>query len=113
MMPEQVSGTGHEGNPDGRTQKVVESKSLPAHTQHARQRAGENAQAEDEAGKENAGCAVADEHLLTAFQRGRRNPQDALIAIEQRTPAIVADGVSEIAAERGGAGGRSEEHTSE
>jgi len=31
-----------------------------------------------------------------------RNPKEALIAIKQRTPAIVADGVSQIAAERGG-----------
>src|SRR5208282_3109885 len=77
MMPEQVSGAGDDGDPGGRAEEVEERKSLPSHAQHARQRAGENAQAEDEAGKKNGGRAVADEHLLAAFQRGRRNPQEA------------------------------------
>src|ERR1017187_5651583 len=33
------------------------------------------------------------------------NPKDAFLAIEQRTSAVVAKGVTEIAAERGGTGG--------
>ena len=104
-MPEQVSDARHHRDPDGRAQKVEESESLPAHAQYAGQRSGKSAQAEDEAGKENGDCAAAGEHLLAAFQRRRRNPKDTLIAIKERTPAIVADGLSQITAKRGGASG--------
>ncbi len=102
MLAEQIPGAGDAGDPDGRTQEVEESKGSPAHAQHSGQRSGENAQAEHEAGKENSGGAVAGEHILSAFQRCRRNPEDTLIAIEQRTPAIMAEGVADIVAERGG-----------
>src|ERR1700687_2691197 len=105
MLTEQKSGAGDEGDPDSCTQEVEENKSSPAHAQHAGQRSGENSHAEDEAGKENGGCAVTGEHFLTAFQRGRRNPKNALIAIEQWTPAVVAEDVAQVVAERGGAGG--------
>ncbi len=105
MLAEQISGAGDAGDPEGRAEEVEESKRSPAHAQYSGQRSGENAQAEDKAGKENCSCAVAGEHILTAFQRGWRNPEDTLIAIEQWTPAIVADGVADIVAERGGAGG--------
>src|SRR3981189_920305 len=104
MLPEQISGAGDAGDPDGRAQEVEQSKSSPAHAQHAGQRSGENAKAEDETGKENGGCAVAGEHVLAAFQRGRRNTKDALIAIEQRTPPIVTYGIADVVAERGGTG---------
>src|SRR5258708_25692581 len=100
-----MSRAGDAGDPDGRAQEVEESKCSPAHAQHASQRSGENAEAEDEAGEENCGCAVAGEHVLAAFQRGRRNPKEALIAIEQRTPAIVTYGIAKVVAERGGTGG--------
>src|SRR5258708_34164212 len=104
-----MSRAGDAGDPDGRAQEVEESKCSPAHAQHASQRSGENAEAEDEAGKENGGCAVAGEHVLAAFQRGRRNPKEALIAIEQRTPAVVDNGIANVVAERGGTGGDHEE----
>ena len=105
MMTEQISGTGHEADPNRRTQKVEKRKCSPAHAQHSGQRPGESPHAEDEAGKENGGCPVAGKHFLAALQRGWRNPKNALIAIEQRTSAIVAESVTEITAERGGNGG--------
>src|SRR6266403_5187961 len=102
MLPEQISGAGDAGDPESRTEEVKESKCSPAHAQDAGQRTGKNAQAEDEAGEENGGCSVASEHVFAAFQRCRRNSKDALIAIEQRTPAVMADGIAEIVAECGG-----------
>lgn len=105
MLPEKVSGAGYAGDPDHRTQEVVESKRSQAHAQHTGQRSGENADAENETGKENGGGAVAGEHALAAFHHGRRDTKEALIAIEQWTPAMEADGVAQFAAEGGGAGG--------
>src|SRR5208337_971124 len=105
MLAEEISGAGDDGDPDGRTQKIEHHKSSPTHAQHSGQRSGEDSHAEDEAGKEYGGCTVAREHLFAALQRSRRNPKDALIAIEQRTSAIVADGVAQIVAQRGGTGG--------
>src|ERR1019366_6040292 len=104
VLPEQISGAGDVGDPDRRTQEVEDRKCSPAHAQHSGQRSGENSHAEHEAGKENGDCAVAGKHLLAAFQRCWWNPKNALIAIEQRTSAVVAKGVTEIAAERGGTG---------
>src|SRR5258708_23568358 len=105
MLPEEISRAGDAGDPEGRTEEVEESKRPPAHAQHSGQRSGENAQAEDKAGEENCGCAVAGKHFLAAFQRGRLDPKESLIAIEQRTPAIVTDGIANVVAERGGTGG--------
>src|ERR1700687_737484 len=102
MLPEQISGAGNAGDPESRTEEVEESKRSPAHSQHAGQRPRKNAQSEDEAGKENGGCAVAGKHFLAAFQRGRLNPKESLIAIEQRTPPIVAYDIADVVAERGG-----------
>src|ERR1700676_493895 len=104
MLAEQVSGAGNASDPDCCAKKVEESKSSPAHTQHAGQRSGENAQSEDEAGKENGGCAIAGKHSLAAFQRRRLDPKESLRAIKQRTPAVVSDGIAQIVAERGGTG---------
>src|SRR5260370_40401547 len=102
MLPEQISGAGDAGDPEGRTQDVEESKRSPAHAQHARQRSGKNAQAEDEAGEENCGGAVVGKQVLAALQRGRLDPEESLGAVEQRTPAIMAYGVAQSVAERCG-----------
>src|SRR5437660_4721148 len=105
MLSEQISGAGDAGHPDSRAQEVEENKRPPAHAKDAGQRSGENAQTEDEAGKENGGRSVAGKHVLAAFQRCRRNSEDPSIAIEQRAPAIVADGIAQVVAERCGARG--------
>ena len=105
MLAEEISCAGDGSNPDNGTQEVEESKDSPAHAQHSGQRSGEDAHAEDEAGKENAGRAIAVEHLLPALERGRRNSKKTSIAIEQGPPAIVAQGVAQVVAERGGTGG--------
>src|SRR5450755_999278 len=105
MLSEKISAAGDGCYPEGGAEEVEKSKGPPAHAEYSGQRPGKDAQAEDEAGNKNGGCAIAGEHVLALLQHGRRNPKSALIAVEQRTPAIVAEGVTHIAAERAGAGG--------
>src|SRR3984893_2318610 len=104
MLPEQIAGAGDAGDPEGRSEEVEESKRSPAHAQDAGQRSGKNAQAEDEAGEENCGGAVVLKQVLAALHRGRLDPKESLVAIEQRTPAIMAESVAQIVAERCGTG---------
>src|ERR1700675_1542547 len=104
MLPEQIAGAGDAGDPEGRPEEVEESKRPPAHAQDAGQRSGKNAQAEDEAGEENCGGAVVGKQVFAALQRGRLDPKESLGAIEQRTPAIMAEGVAQDVAERCGTG---------
>jgi len=104
MLAEKISGAGDRGDPDGRTQKVENRKGSPAHAQHSGQRSGEDSQTEDEAGKEYGGRTVAGEYFLAALQRGGGNPKEALIAIEQGTSSIVADGVTQVVAKSSGTG---------
>src|SRR5260370_34131089 len=100
MLTEQIAGAGDAGDPEGRSEEVEESKRSPAHAQDAGQRSGKNAQAEDEAGEENCGGAVVGKQGLDARQRGRLDPKESLVAIEQRTPAIMATGVAQNGAGR-------------
>ena len=105
MLTEKISGAGNGNDPDRGAKKIEESKGLPAHAEHPCQRSGKNPQAKDEAGKENSRCAVAGEHILATFYHAWRDAKNVSIAIEQRTSAIGADGIAQIAAEGGGGDG--------
>jgi len=105
MLSEQVSGAGNKGDPYDGAQKVEDDKCPPAHAQDAGERSGDNAHAEDEASEENCSRAISGKERLPALEHAVRNAKEFLIAIEQWAPAVVADGESQVVAERGGTGG--------
>src|ERR1017187_6116390 len=105
VLAEEISGDGNARGPDGRTHEIEKNIRLPAHAQRSGKGSGENTQPEDEAGKENGGRAVAVKHFLTALQGSGGNPKEALIAIQQPTPAVKTNRIAETAPECPGASG--------
>src|SRR6266446_3560742 len=104
VLSEKVSDGGDHRHPERRSHEIEHSECLPRHAQNACQRSGEDAQAENESGKEHGEGAVTRKQFLAAFERALGNPGNVLIAFEQRTSSIVAEEISEIVAERGSAG---------
>src|SRR5208282_3827281 len=102
VMAEEVSGAGDDGDPGGGTEEVEESEGSPGHAQDSGERSGEDAHAEDEAGKEDGGGSVTGEHFFAALQRGRRNAKYAPVMIEEGTSAKLAERVAEVTTEGGG-----------
>src|ERR1700676_1536551 len=97
MLAKEISDSGNERDPHCRAQKIEKGKSAPPHSQYPSHGSGKNAHAEDKASKENGGCSVASEQFLAALQGARPNPEDALIAIKQWSPTIMADSVADFA----------------
>ncbi len=104
VLSEKVSDGGDHRHPEPRSQEIEHGERLPWHAQNACQRSGEDAQAENESGKEHGEGAVARKQFFAAFERALGTPVNVLITFEQRPSAVVAKGISEIVAEGGGAG---------
>src|SRR5882672_170675 len=105
MLSKEVADRGDGRHPDCRSQEVEQGERFPWHAQDACQRPREDAETENEAGKKHGRSAEPGKQFLPPFQGWLRNPEEVPIAFQQRTSTIVAEGVSDIVADRRGAGG--------
>jgi hypothetical protein len=104
MLTEQITGCCDARDPDYRAKKVENGEGPPAHAQHAGKRTGDHPHSENEAGEENCRSAITRKESLAAFEELSTNPKEALIAFQQRSSAVEANGESEVVTQRSRAG---------
>jgi len=96
VLAELVADAGNYADPQYCAEEVEQSKTLPLHAQHAGERTGNHAQAEDEAGEEDRDRAVLVEEALAAGDGCRRDAKEFPITVEQRAPSAISDGETKI-----------------
>lgn len=100
MSPKQIPCTSNHRHPNRSAQKIEEEKRAPRHAQDPSQRPGNHAHSKDKPRKENRERTVTAKERFPPSKRRRRYTKEALIALDQRPPTVVADRVSEIVPKR-------------
>ena len=96
MLAKFVADHGDDADPQDGTQKIKNGETLPWHAEHARQWAGDDAQAEDEAREKDRDRAVLVKQPFSTLDGSDRNAKDVSVAVEQGAAARVSDGKSQV-----------------
>src|SRR4029077_1576729 len=96
VLAELVAYEGNDGDPQQRAQEVEDCEALPGHAQNACERAGDHAQAEDEAREKNRNGAVAVEQSLAARNGFRFDAKCAAVTIKEAATSAIADQVTQV-----------------
>ena len=101
MLAELVAYEGNDGDPQQRAQEIEDREALPGHAQNACERAGDHAQAEDEAREKNRDGAVAVEQSLAARNGFRLDAKCAAVTIKEAATSAIADQVPQVVSQGG------------